>query len=898
MGKSRGLIVLGALLAVLVFTGASSAQDEPTELPAGPDTPGYEEYVDADAAAASAADVAPDVLAASQSAEVQGDAVEPSLTESEGGFIADGTLTTVRLSGDADGSISIGEGDHATTLLPGGESPYASEPEVVNGDSVLFANVSPFVDRIVRPTATGVAIYTQIRSWQAADLFTWEIDLEDGESLQQIDDHTVAVVRDVSGDPDPELPAASEFATQVKTEPVAADDATEQAQSSEDPAAQFDAASDALAASANHRDGEVVVDATIRAPWAIDASGTSVPLSLSVDPGLQTVTMHVAHKGGGFDYPILADPESDDCDADIACRDGQRKPKCNDNKDQDNDQDSLVDYPDDPGCTGLRDDSELNVCEDAKDNDLDGKVDLLDPGCSGRNDMKETSASLVCDNGLDDETQPDGHVDWPEDPGCGSLTDGDEYNSWQCSDGIDNDNDGTFDWQADNGCGGQKFNQPESAENFFVWTAVVASPPASPSGPVDCPDAISLTTGYYDRYEQQQVSNALQTLKADGVNCVILTPQMFMKESAGWPTINGGVSPSTTRRTLNSSITDNSTELARYSGKQWTSAATLHMAAEKAYDLGLKVVVKPHVDSLDGTARQFINPPSNVYADFNGVTRSYYDEWWREYQLAMNIYAATARNVGAEAFVIGTELTRLSDDSSDNAHWITVLNGIRNAYPGPIGFAANWDQGLRPLSMSSSSYFFKQLDFVGVDAYFPVASTNDPTRAQIQAAWGASAPPSYATCDSELSHGAPALTPSEQVECVRVLYDTSTTDVRVLLSELGYQSTDGTAQFPYHDLAYDNVISPGTHPVSQQDQQDAIAAGSSFWQSWKGSNARSSWFDGIWWWHAELSGADAKAPGDYTLPTKQAMGEAADFNLCTQFAASVLPCANATTRIG
>ncbi|MGZ3442133.1 MAG: hypothetical protein ACXVDD_21590 [Polyangia bacterium] len=46
--------------------------------------------------------------------------------------------------------------------------------------------------------------------------------------------------------------------------------------------------------------------ATIEAPWAQDAVGRAVPYSLSID-GNQIV-MTVLHRGGGFTYPIVADP--------------------------------------------------------------------------------------------------------------------------------------------------------------------------------------------------------------------------------------------------------------------------------------------------------------------------------------------------------------------------------------------------------------------------------------------------------------------------------------------------------------------------------------------------------------------------------------------------------------
>jgi hypothetical protein len=62
--------------------------------------------------------------------------------------------------------------------------------------------------------------------------------------------------------------------------------------------------------------------------------------------------------------------------------------------------------------------------------------------------------SYQCSDGADNDG--DGLVDYPEDPGCSSTSDNDEYNappqSYQCSDGVDNDGDGLIDYPEDPGC--------------------------------------------------------------------------------------------------------------------------------------------------------------------------------------------------------------------------------------------------------------------------------------------------------------------------------------------------------------------------------------------------------------------------------------------------------------
>jgi hypothetical protein len=47
--------------------------------------------------------------------------------------------------------------------------------------------------------------------------------------------------------------------------------------------------------------------ATIKAPWAHDAAGTSVPIFLTIGAN-NTVILHVLHKNGNYLYPIVADP--------------------------------------------------------------------------------------------------------------------------------------------------------------------------------------------------------------------------------------------------------------------------------------------------------------------------------------------------------------------------------------------------------------------------------------------------------------------------------------------------------------------------------------------------------------------------------------------------------------
>jgi len=97
----------------------------------------------------------------------------------------------------------------------------------------------------------------------------------------------------------------------------------------------------------------------------------------------------------------------------------------------------------------------LPVCSDGEDNDNDGLVDFpSDKGCTSATDTDETNP--VCNDGVDNDS--DGRTDFPEDPGCDSLDDSDET-SPQCANGLDDDGDGVIDFEnGDRGCDSEKDN--------------------------------------------------------------------------------------------------------------------------------------------------------------------------------------------------------------------------------------------------------------------------------------------------------------------------------------------------------------------------------------------------------------------------------------------------------
>jgi len=72
------------------------------------------------------------------------------------------------------------------------------------------------------------------------------------------------------------------------------------------------------------------------------------------------------------------------------------------------------------------------ACKDGLDNDGDTFIDWPnDPGCSSKSDNSELNLAVECDDGIDNDG--DNATDYPADAGCSSPSDNDESN---CGDGI------------------------------------------------------------------------------------------------------------------------------------------------------------------------------------------------------------------------------------------------------------------------------------------------------------------------------------------------------------------------------------------------------------------------------------------------------------------------------
>lgn len=150
-----------------------------------------------------------------------------------------------------------------------------------------------------------------------------------------------------------------------------------------------------------------------------------------------------------------------------------------------------------------------------------------------------------------------------------------------------------------------------------------------------------------------------------------------------------------------------------------TDKSVVH-AIKKAHKLGMKVMLKPHIDlidKLDGTYWR---------ADIGSTREEDWEKWFKEYRGFIVHYARMAKRHKVEIFCIGTELAFAS--RKDEFWRERIIPAVRKVYPGKLVYAANWDN-------YKNIKFWKDLDYAGIDAYFPLTYEPDPSMEELRKGW-------------------------------------------------------------------------------------------------------------------------------------------------------------------
>jgi len=206
---------------------------------------------------------------------------------------------------------------------------------------------------------------------------------------------------------------------------------------------------------------------------------------------------------------------------------------------------------------------------------------------------------------------------------------------------------------------------------------------------------------------------------------------------------------------------------------------------------GIQVMLKPQLWIWRGLFTGDLAMESE--ADWQQLEASYSD--------FILTYASLAEETGAELFCIGTELEAFV--AARPAFWARLIEAVRERYSGQITYAANWDE-------YDQVPFWEALDYIGIDAYFPLSQDRNPTVAALREGW---APWKKSIRELAAEKNRP-----------------------VLFTEYGYRSVDYTARKPW-------LADRSEGRVNLQAQSNAkTALFEEFWQE--------PWFAGgfLWKW--------------------------------------------------
>ena len=234
---------------------------------------------------------------------------------------------------------------------------------------------------------------------------------------------------------------------------------------------------------------------------------------------------------------------------------------------------------------------------------------------------------------------------------------------------------------------------------------------------------------------------------------------------------------------------------------------------ELLHDNKIKVMLKPQIWVSRGEFTGGIKMPTEE--DWKVLEDSYT-------KFIMN-YAELAQETKIELLCIGTELEQFVKNRP--AFWSDLIKKIRAVYKGKLTYAANWDEYPRVP-------YWTDLDYIGIDAYFPLSEEKSPSVGQLKAGWQ-----KWKTTIAGLS---------QKVK------------KPVIFTEFGYRSMDHTAYKPW-------LVDRHEERVNLEAQANATRAiFEEFWNE--------EWFAGgyVWKWFIDHEQSGGSEDNRFTPQNKPA----------------------------
>ncbi len=288
---------------------------------------------------------------------------------------------------------------------------------------------------------------------------------------------------------------------------------------------------------------------------------------------------------------------------------------------------------------------------------------------------------------------------------------------------------------------------------------------------------------------REMTSKAIEPIIAINANWVSLMPFGFMKS-------------------------ENDSTIIFNSNRQWINERKegIEQTAKLFKNQKIKVMLKPQIWIPKGgfTGHIKMNSPKEWQALENS------------YEKFILFYAKIAQTSKVELFCIGTEMNAFV--VARPLFWKALIVKIKSEYKGKITYAENWDT-------YKTVPFIASLDYIGIDAYFPLNNAKTPTIKALETAWQPL---------------------KKEMQQLSKKYNK-----KILFTEYGYQSKDFTGLEPWDHSK--------TRTVNLVAQTNALSA--LYNQFWK-----EDWFGGgfLWKWYDNHAQSGGSSDSDYTVQNKPA----------------------------
>ncbi len=134
-----------------------------------------------------------------------------------------------------------------------------------------------------------------------------------------------------------------------------------------------------------------------------------------------------------------------------------------------------------------------------------------------------------------------------------------------------------------------------------------------------------------------------------------------------------------------------------------------------AMESGLQVMLKPQI---------------YIHGGWTGDVSFYKEANWKEWETSNEkyilLFAEIAQKYDVPLFCIGTEWKKTVDVREE--YWRGLIKKVREIYSGSLVYAANWDE-------YNKVPFWDALDYIGINAYFPLLNKDQPMASELKKAW-------------------------------------------------------------------------------------------------------------------------------------------------------------------